>query len=144
MTLIPLYIIFAVASKNFSLPENLLSSLCYVESNHDISAVHHDDGNSDSLGVCQVKLSTARWMGYKGTSKQLMDPTINIYYAAKYLSYQIKRYHSTTRGIIAYNIGHAKKSLTSTQYSVKVNKQWRQECKTQSINRPTTRQAAST
>lgn len=118
-----LTIMFMVTTAQFHLPQNLLASLCYVESKYDITAVHKDDGTSNSVGVCQVKLKTAKWMGFKGTEKQLMDPRTNIYYAGKYLSYQQKRYHSSTKAIIAYNIGNAK-GLTSTKYSAKVIRQW--------------------
>lgn len=114
-----------MAGASFDLPPNLLTSLCYVESGHKVAAVHQDDGNGDSLGICQIKLSTARFVGFKGTRKQLMDPTINIYYAAKYLGHQVQRYHGDlTKAVIAYNIGSARQ-LKTTQYSQKVMKQWR-------------------
>lgn len=108
----------------FSLPEGLLASLCYVESTHKVTAIHHDDGGEDSLGICQVKLNTARYLGFKGTREQLMQPKNNIYYSAKYLAKQIKRYNSTSKGIIAYNRGNAK-NLTTTKYLAKVTKTWR-------------------
>lgn len=116
---------FTSTSMQFGLQPNLLSALCYVESRHNVAAVHKDDGTSNSVGVCQVKLKTAKWMGFEGTEKQLMDPKVNTYYAAKYLAYQQKRYHSVTKAVIAYNIGNAK-DLTRTKYSDKVLKQWRQ------------------
>lgn len=119
-----LTLLFSTTSAQFSLPPNLLSSLCYVESTHNIKALHRDDGNSNSVGVCQVKLKTAQWLGFKGTEKQLMDPTTNIYYAAKYLAWQKRRYNSVTKAIIAYNIGNAN-NLTRTKYSDKVIVQWR-------------------
>lgn len=86
--------------------------------------MHHDDGGANSVGICQIKLKSAKQMGFKGTEKQLLDPKTNIYYAAKFLSYQIKRYHSVQRGVVAYNRGNAK-SLTTSNYQVKVYKQWR-------------------
>ncbi len=107
------------------LPANLLNSLCWVESKHNIAAIHHDDGNSDSVGICQIKLATAKSLGFIGTQKQLMGAKINIKYAAKFLAYQIKRYNgNVTKGIIAYNRGNAK-GLTATKYSDKVLKQWK-------------------
>ncbi len=116
---------FSAAAQKFDLPKGMLESLCFVESGHKINAVHEDDGNSDSLGICQIKLETAQWMGFKGNERQLMDPKINIYYAAKYLNYQRSRYNgSVTKAIIAYNVGHAK-NLNSTEYSDKVLTTWR-------------------
>ncbi len=110
----------------FGLQPKLLSSLCWVESKHVITAIHKDDGTSNSVGICQIKLKTAKWLGFKGTEKQLMNPETNIYYAAAFLSYQQHRYNSITKAVIAYNIGNAK-GLTSTKYSVKVLTRWRTE-----------------
>lgn len=119
-----LTLLFNTTTVEFNLPPDLLSSLCFIESTHNINAIHYDDGTGNSVGVCQIKLSTAKWLGFKGTEKQLMNPKVNIHYAGKYLQHQINRYHSVTKGIIAYNVGHAK-NLTYTQYSAKVIKQWR-------------------
>lgn len=131
-----LALLFSTYTAEFKLPANSLSALCYVESTHNIHAIHHDDGGSNSVGICQIKWKTAKWLGFKGTEKQLMNPRINIYYAAKYLSYQYKRYNNINKAFIAYNIGNAK-GLTSTKYSTKVITQWRvlnvQERKTANV-----------
>ncbi len=116
--------IFLTTSIQMNLPPNLLSSLCYVESKHDIAAIHHDDGNSDSLGICQIKHDTAKWLGFKGSKEELMRPDINIKYAGLYLRYQIKRYNSVSKAVISYNRGNAK-GLTTTNYQARVFKQWR-------------------
>lgn len=117
--------LFTMNTQNFELPPNLLHALCYVESSHNVSAVHVQDGKTDSYGVCQVKYETAVWLGFKGTPKQLMLPSTNVYYAAKYLSYNLKRYNGdTVKAVIAYNRGNAK-GLTTTNYSDKVFKQWK-------------------
>ena len=121
-TLTALFITF---STQYELPEALLSSLCFVESRHKISAVHHDDGGADSLGICQIKLTTAKERGFRGTSKQLMRPEMNIKYAAKYLKHQLDRYDgSIEKAVIAYNRGNAK-NLTTSKYQRKVFKKWR-------------------
>lgn len=124
MSNILLYAIFAANTNLLNLPPGLLESVCYIESKHTVTAIHYRDGNEDSLGICQIKLSTAKFMGFKGTRKQLMDPQYNIYFAGKYLKHQIARYNGAVdKGIMAYNIGHAK-HLTTSEYLVKVNKQW--------------------
>jgi soluble lytic murein transglycosylase-like protein len=121
-TLTALFITF---SAQYQLPPNLLSSLCWVESKHKIQAVHHDDGGEDSLGVCQVKLSTAKWLGFKGTANQLMNPEVNIKYSAKYLSKQIHRYKGNIKkAVTAYNRGHSTKTGDSAYYR-KVKTKWR-------------------
>jgi soluble lytic murein transglycosylase-like protein len=123
MTSTALIVLFTTATQAFNLPQGLLPALCFVESGYDASAVHEDDGGSDSLGICQVKYSTSRWMGFEGTEQELMQPRNNIWYAAKYLAYQINRYGEVERGIVAYNRGHAK-DLRSSRYSGRVIKQW--------------------
>jgi soluble lytic murein transglycosylase-like protein len=119
--------LFMSTTIQLNLPPNLLSSICYVETRHNINAIHYNDGGEDSLGICQIHYSTAVDMGFKGTPEQLMEPKNNILYAGKYLSHLLKRYnHTHNRAIIAYNMGHAG-SLTMTNYSVKVYKVWRKE-----------------
>lgn len=121
---IALALIFSAYSQQFKIPPGLLESLCFVESKHNPDAVHKDDGKTDSLGICQVKLNTARWLGFTGDAKLLMRPDINIFYAAKYLGHQLKRYRGDlSQAVIAYNQGSAR-SLTSTKYSDKVFTQW--------------------
>lgn len=83
----------------------LLSSLCFVESNHKINAYVHQDGGSPSYGICQVKESTARALGFTGRAEALMDPSVNALYAAKYLKRQHRRYKSWPKAVSAYNCG---------------------------------------
>ena len=93
-------------TQTFHLPDGLLSAICFIESGHKIDAVHRDDGGSDSAGVCQLKLDTARMLGFKGTEKTLMHPRNNVYYAAKYLRYQLDRYDGEfSKSVAAYNTG---------------------------------------
>jgi len=120
-----LMFLFTTVTAKLGLPAHLLPSLCYVESTHKIEAINYNDGGSNSVGVCQIKLKTAKWLGFKGTEKELMLPKNNIYYAGLYLKYQIKRYNGNyTKAIIAYNMGNAR-ALTQTNYSAKVNKVWK-------------------
>jgi Transglycosylase SLT domain len=119
--------LFITQTLHFGLPPDLLSSLCFVESKHDVSAIHHDDGGTDSIGICQIKFKTAQSLGFKGSAKDLLDPQVNTYYAAKYLQHQLSRYHGdTTKAVIAYNMGSTK-GFTTTKYSVRVLKQWSYE-----------------
>lgn len=127
MTTLLLTKLFIAATTQFGLPPGLLPALCYVESKHDITAYHKDDGKGNSVGICQIKLSSARDMGFKGTEKQLMIPQTNIYYAAKYMQHQLNRYnYNVVKAIISYNIGSAK-NLHRTKYSDRVFKQWRRQ-----------------
>lgn len=116
--------LFLTATTAFNLPPGLLSSLCFVESGHNISAIHHDDGAHDSIGICQVQYRSAYAVGFRGTEQELMDPKVNIIVAGAILKTQINRYHNVKRGVIAYNIGNAK-GLTTSKYADKVYEQWR-------------------
>lgn len=98
--------LFALATSTYNLPPGLISALCYVESNHHVSAYVDNDRGSPSHGVCQLKYATARFVGFRGTTEQLRNPKTNIKYAAKYLHYQLVRYHGdSVKAIAAYNAG---------------------------------------
>lgn len=116
--------LFMTMSVHYHLPPGLLSTICFVESKYDVNAVHYNDGVGNSVGVCQIKLSTARHMGFRGTEQQLMSPRNNIKYAAKYLRYQLNRYKSIERAVIAYNVGNAR-GLTTSKYQRTIFKKWR-------------------
>lgn len=118
--------LLTTVSIQFGLPHGLLDSVCYIESGRNPAAVHIKDGDSNSIGLCQIKLKTAKWLGFRGSEKDLYNPKVNVRYAAKYLQYQIIRHKgNTTKALIAYNKGNAK-GLTRTSYSDKVNEYWRQ------------------
>lgn len=124
-----LSLLFTLSSSMFHLPDGMLSALCHVESQHNVIAVHHDDGKSASLGVCQVKLSTARFLGFPGSQHDLMDPYMNIHYAAKYLRRQLDRYGGNySKGIAAYNAGscrfNSKGLIKNRKYVEKVLQAW--------------------
>lgn len=127
--------IFIAITAHHQLPPNLLSSLCYVESRYNPGAIHHDDGGTDSIGLCQIKFKTAKGLGYTGTPKQLLEPLTNAYFSGLYLKKQIKRYDgNVARAVIAYNRGNAK-NLTTSGYQRKVFNYWRQNAKKICINR---------
>lgn len=101
-----LALLFLAVSHVTDLPPGLLSSVCYVESHHNLAAIHRDDGGADSIGLCQLHLSTAMELGYRGTAFGLKDPQINAFWAGLYLSHQLHRYNGdATKAIAAYNSG---------------------------------------
>jgi hypothetical protein len=67
--------------------------------------INRDDGHGDSVGICQVQLRTAAYMGYRGTERGLLGPGTNVFYAAKYLRYQFDRYGDWEKAVAAYNAG---------------------------------------
>lgn len=101
-----LLVAFMSTTAVLGLPPGLLSAMCFVESSHKINAVHYQDGKGDSLGVCQIKEASAAMVGFKGTRKELMNPTLNVYFAGKLLKHQIDRYNGDLRkAVSAYNAG---------------------------------------
>lgn len=124
-----LLLLFATTTQDAQLPPGLLSALCWVESNHKARAVNPDDGGSPSVGLCQIKPTTARGLGFRGTREDLMQPKYNIKYAAKYLKLQIDRYNGDLRqGVAAYNAGkcrfNEKGQIMNRLYVDKVFKAW--------------------
>ncbi len=124
-----LLLLFAAASQTYHLPVGYQSALCFVESSHNPSAVHKDDGHGNSVGECQIKLSTARELGFKGTENELKVPKTNIHYAARYLSRQLIRYHNDIRkATAAYNAGsfrlNKQGKVMNQHYVDKVFKAW--------------------
>lgn len=116
-------VLFVTATINHKLPANLLSSICFIETRHTPNAIHYNDGGTNSYGICQVKLSTAKWLGYQGNEMGLLDPSTNVEFAARYLAYQLRRYGHVKQAVIAYNRGSAGQ-LISTVYSQKVFNKW--------------------
>lgn len=130
MTTASLALLFAMATQTNGLPEGLLSAVCFVESSHRPGVIHIDDGNGSSLGVCQIKLSTAEYLGFAGTTSQLMNPKTNIKYASMYLRTLLNRYDGNlVKAISAYNMGHYKERKpgypTNKYYVDKVFAAWK-------------------
>jgi soluble lytic murein transglycosylase-like protein len=123
---------FLITSQYLNLPEGLLSALCFVESGHNVQSVNLHDRGSKSLGICQIKLSTARFLGYKGSEKDLFSPQVNIYYAGKFLARNIRRYDGNIyRGVSAYNAGtcrlNRRGQALNNKYVKKVYKAWKEK-----------------
>jgi soluble lytic murein transglycosylase len=98
---------FMLASNLFSLPHGLLSAICFVESKHKVAAINVNDGGSSSLGLCQIKLATARMLGYKGGAQRLhKDAVLNAEWAGRYLKRLLTRYDGNIpKAVAAYNAG---------------------------------------
>ncbi len=64
------------------LPEALVHRVVIRESRYQPGIV----GAGGAMGLMQIKLSTAREMGYAGTAAGLLDPETNLTYAVRYLA----------------------------------------------------------
>lgn len=111
------------SAKEFEIPSRMLKALCFVESSHNPKAINKIDGGSASHGLCQLKIKTAKYLGYSGNIRSLYNPYVNSYYAAKYLRYQLDRYNGNwVKAISAYNAGHAYRKINNMAYVKKVMK----------------------
>lgn len=85
----------------------LLLAICNHESNgFKLNYTPYDNG-SPSYGVCQLKEDSARQVGFKGKSQDLMNYKVNIKYSALYLKYEQDRYGENDWCVLtaAYNSG---------------------------------------
>jgi soluble lytic murein transglycosylase len=97
--------IILTIAKMIGVPTALLLAICTHESNLK-NVVRNNDSGSPTYGICQVKKSTAEFLGYKGEGEGLMSPKTNVKYAALYLKYQLDRYDGDiNKAIAAYNAG---------------------------------------
>lgn len=113
-------LIKAHAKKN-GVPSDLAHAVVRVESNFDPKA----RGRAGEIGLMQIKLATARLMGYRGSKQGLYDPETNIKYGMKYLGKAHELSGGETCGtILRYNAGHGAKRMNkiSSRYCRKVKK----------------------
>lgn len=105
-------------------PVALAHAVVRVESNYRASA----RGSAGEVGLMQIKPSTARGMGYSGSTKALYDPETNLRWGMKYLgkAYQLGG-GDTCGAILRYNAGHGAKRMNkvSAAYCAKVKKHLR-------------------
>src|ERR1700680_4507067 len=65
-----------------SVPEALVHRVIVRESRYQPKLV----GRGGTIGLMQIKLATARGLGYTGSAEGLRDPNTNLTYAVKYLA----------------------------------------------------------
>src|SRR6202795_2327624 len=63
-------------------PEALVHRVIVRESRYQAKLI----GRGGTIGLMQIKLATARGLGYTGTAEGLRDPDTNLTYAVKYLA----------------------------------------------------------
>lgn len=111
--------LFIATSLMLGIPDGLLSSMCYVESHHQTEVIKYGDGHGNSVGVCQIKLATAKELGFTGTEKDLLNPKKNIEFAGKYLKKCYTKYNNWSKAVTCYNKGHSS-SHGGSEYLAKV------------------------
>jgi soluble lytic murein transglycosylase-like protein len=63
-------------------PEALVHRVVLRESRYNPSLI----GRGGTIGLMQIKLATARGVGYLGSAEGLLDPDTNLTYGIKYLA----------------------------------------------------------
>ena len=79
-------------------PEILVHRVIVRESRYQPALV----GRGGTIGLMQIKLATARGLGYTGDAVGLRDPNINLTYAVKYLAGAYRAANGDHRRAMAY------------------------------------------
>ena len=82
-------------------PEALVHRVIVRESRYQ----PHLIGRGGTIGLMQIKLATARGLGYTGTAEGLRDPNTNLTYAVKYLAGAYRAANGDYNRAVAYYAG---------------------------------------
>ena len=102
-------------------PVKLAHAVVKVESSYRPNAT----GKVGEIGLMQIRLATARLMGYKGSAKALYNPETNLKWGMKYLGKARRLAGGDTCGtILKYNAGHGAKRMNkvSSKYCGRVKR----------------------
>lgn len=86
----PLYALVSAAAQVAGVPLHIAHAVVRTESRYNPRA----RGRAGEVGLTQIRLGTARGMGYRGTLADLYDPATNLKWGFKYLAAAYRR----TRG----------------------------------------------
>lgn len=84
-----------------NVPEELVHRVIVRESRYRPDLV----GRGGTIGLMQIKLGTARSLGYTGTAEGLRDPDTNLTYAVKYLAGAYQTAHGDHNRAVSYYAG---------------------------------------
>lgn len=119
----------ARAARSAGVPVALAHAVVRVESNYNPRA----RGRAGEVGLMQIKPSTARAIGYTGSTSALYDPATNLRWGMKYLAGAHDLAGGDTCGtILRYNAGHYARRMNpiSARYCRKVNNFLNQQSRT--------------
>ena len=88
----------ATHAKANGVPEALVHRVIVRESRYQPGLV----GRGGTIGLMQIKLATARGLGYTGDAAGLRDPNTNLTYAVKYLAGAYRAANGDHRRAMAY------------------------------------------
>lgn len=132
--------VFEAVSQTIGLPPGLLAALCMIESNHNPNAFRtHDGDGRTALGLCEIKIETAREVMPDIRPSDLFNPEKNAMAAGLYLKKKLGRYkNNIDQAIAAYNRGSLKYiegKLSNQRYVSKVRKEWKKQALKASVLR---------
>src|ERR1700744_233310 len=84
-----------------AVPEALVHRVIVRESRYRPGLV----GRGGTIGLMQIKLATARSLGYTGTAEGLRDPETNLTYAVKYLAGAYRAANGNHNRAVGYYAG---------------------------------------
>lgn len=119
----------ARAARSAGVPVALAHAVVRAESNYNPRA----RGRAGEVGLMQIKPSTARAIGYTGSTSALYDPATNLRWGMKYLAGAHDLAGGDTCGtILRYNAGHYARRMNpiSARYCRKVNNFLNQQSRT--------------
>jgi soluble lytic murein transglycosylase-like protein len=91
-------VLVATHAKANGLPEVLVHRVIVRESRYQPALV----GRGGTIGLMQIKLATARSLGYTGSAEGLRDPNTNLTYAVKYLAGAYRAANGDHKRAVAY------------------------------------------
>ncbi|MDB5654491.1 MAG: lytic transglycosylase protein [Tardiphaga sp.] len=91
----------ATHAKANGVPEALVHRIIVRESKYNASLV----GRGGTIGLMQIKLGTARALGYTGNAEGLRDPQTNLTYAVKYLAGAFRAANGDHNRAVSYYAG---------------------------------------
>lgn len=94
----PLHEMIRAAAISHDISPSIALGLIDVESTFNPNA--SSEGN---YGLMQIRLGTARAMGFRGSLRDLMKPENNVEYGLRYLTYCYKKHGDTTLMLGCYN-----------------------------------------
>ncbi len=112
-----LYLIRTEAKKS-ALPAEIADAVAYVESAYDPVRI----GDAGEIGLMQVRPSTARVLGFRGSAVELFNPAKNVHYGVLYLAQAWRLAKGDfCRTLMRYRAGHGARNMTpkSTEYCLR-------------------------
>jgi len=88
-----------------ALNPRLVLAIAKIESSLNSKVMGRQDPRAVHYGLMQLKLGTARMLGFKGHPKDLLDWKINLKLGVNYLNEKLEKHGSVQAASAAYNAG---------------------------------------